>query len=940
MIGNDSCGIHSILSEFHGPGPRTEHQLASMEVLTYDGLRLTVGPTSDDELERIVAEGGRRGDIYGRLRDLRDRHAAAIRARFPKILRRVSGYNLPALLPENGFDVARALCGTEGTCVTILDATVKLIPRLPARTLAVLGYDSVYDAGAHVPMIRDFRPVGLEGLDDVLIGYLKKKGLHPDDVGLFPEGKGFLLVEFGADEHEDAVEQVQRFAEAMKRQPDAPSICLYESDETQQRIWEVRESGLGATAFVPGEHDTWPGWEDSAVPVEHVGDYLRDLRGLFHKYDYDCALYGHFGQGCIHTRINFDLRSEAGLEKYRAFTREAAELVVGKYNGSLSGEHGDGQARGELLEVMYGRELVQAFEEFKEIWDPAGAMNPGKVVHPASRTTHLRLGADYHPVQLETHFRYPEDEGGFDKATLRCVGVGKCRREGGGTMCPSFQVLHEEQHTTRGRAHLLFEMLQGDVITDGWKSEPVKESLDLCLACKGCKGDCPVNVDMATYKAEFLSHYYDGRLRPRQAYAFGLIHWWARAGALAPAVANFFTQTPGVSRVARWAANVAPDRPIPRFAPRTFRRWFADRPRTARKPAPNGRVILWPDTFNDNFLPRTLAAATEVLEAAGFEVVLPRAGLCCGRPLYDYGMLDLAKRQLRQIMHAMRDEVAAGTPMVGMEPSCVSVFRDELTNLFPDNELASRLAAQTGTLGELLTEHAPDWCPPALHRPAVVHGHCHHKAIMRMHGERQVLDRLELDHQMLQSGCCGMAGAFGYESDKYDVSVAAGERVLLPAVRHAGRETLVVADGFSCREQVRQLTDREPMHLAEVLQLSLHQEALPADDVPERAMHALEPRGLRRWYVSPMLLGAGAVMALLGGVELVRARRLREERHRRAMLRDTSQAAPDASAAVGTPSVGGSWTGAPDILPPGEAAPGTAIEREHDHAEAELVGRG
>lgn len=843
MIGNNSCGAHSMLAEFYGPGARTSDNIEELEILTPDGLRMRVGATPDHELQRILAEGGRRAEIYAALVRLRDRYANAIRQRFPRITRCVSGYNLPALLPENGFHVARALVGSEGTCVTILEATVTLIPSPRARVLLVLGYPSVYEAADHVPELREFRPIALEGFDDILVHYLRKKGLHAADLALLPEGRGWLMAEFGGDTPEEAYERAAEAMAAFEKMANPPTARIVRDRTEQHRLWVVRESGLGATAFVPGEPVTWEGWEDSAVPVEHLGQYLRDFRRLLERFGYRAALYGHFGQGCVHTRIDFDLESAAGIEKYRDFTREAAEIVT-RYGGSLSGEHGDGQSRGDLLPIMFGDELMQAFREFKAIWDPEGRMNPGKLIDAYPRDTNLRLGADYDPATPRTHFRYPRDDGSFARATLRCVGVGLCRRLGGGTMCPSFMVLKEEKHTTRGRAHLLFEMLQGETITDGWKSEEVKESLDLCLACKGCKGECPVSVDVATYKAEFMAHYYEGRARPRSAYAFGLIMHWARIAAKAPGLANFITQTPGLRSLARRAAGMTPERTIPRFARRTFKAWWRKRPAAPpRAGAP--RVLLWPDTFNNHFFPRTLAAGAEVLEAAGFHVVVPGPFLCCGRPLYDFGMLDHAKRRLRQIIAALRDEIEAETPIVGLEPSCVSVFRDELTNLFPDDPLAARLARQTHTLAEFLLRHASDYSPPRLEGRAVVHGHCHHKAVLGFRSDEEILRRMGLDYRILDSGCCGLAGSFGFEKgEKYDVSMAAGERVLFPEVRAAGDDALIITDGFSCREQIAHGTDRRALHLAEVLQLALRQGEIRPGLRPELQHAAIVPREL------------------------------------------------------------------------------------------------
>ncbi len=815
MIGNNSCGVHSVMASFAGKGARTSDNLHALDILTYDGHRMHVGPTSEDELQQIILAGGRRAEIYARLKRIRDRYGDLIRERFPKIPRRVSGYNLDELLPENGFNVARALAGTEGTCVTTLEATLELIAEPPVRSLIVLGYPDVYAAGAHVPVVMQHRPTACEGIDDQLVQYMERKGLHAKDVKILPDGNGWLLVEFGGQSKEEADQHAHDLMNDLRGESDAPSMKLFDDPEEERVIWEVRESGLGATAFVPQMPDTWPGWEDSAVPPDRVGDYLRDLRDLFHKYGYRAALYGHFGQGCIHCRIPFDLVTQHGVATFRSFLDQASDLVL-KYGGSFSGEHGDGQARAGLLPKLFGDELMEAFREFKSIWDPNWRMNPGKVVSPYPIVTNLRLGTDYHPATPKTHFSYTDSDGAFSRAALRCVGVGKCRRLDGGTMCPSFMVTREEKHSTRGRAHLLFEMLRGQTITNGWQSEDVKDALDLCLACKGCKGDCPVNVDMATYKAEFLSHYYTQHRRPRSAYAFGLIPVWARLASVAPGVVNFFSQTPGLRSMAKAVAGMAPQRKIPRFASTPFRDHFAEREADSRP-----HVLLWTDTFNNYFFPDTLHAAVDVLEDAGFHVRIPRVNLCCGRPLYDFGMLDRARGWLQRIVRTMRREIEAGTPVVVLEPSCASVFRDELTNMLPHDTDAQRLKQQTFLLSEMLADHAPHYRPPTLHRKAVVQGHCHHKAVMKFTAEEEVLEAMELDYEIPPSGCCGMAGAFGFEREHYDIAMQCGERVILPAVRAADPDTLIIADGFSCREQIAQGTRRTALHLADVLRLAM-----------------------------------------------------------------------------------------------------------------------
>ena len=862
MIGNNSCGPHSIMAG------RTSDNVLELEVLTYDGLRLTVGPTAPEELAAIIAAGGRRGALYRGMARLADRYQDLIRRRYPKIPRRVSGYNLDELLPENGFHVARALVGSESTLVTVLEARLRLIPWPRARALLVLGYPDVYQAGDDVVAVMQQRPIALEGLDERLLGFVKKKGAEVENLRHLPDGNAFLLVEFGGDTPDEAGEAAERARQAMLRHRDDLHTRVVRGPEEQARLWKVRESGLGATARVPGMRDTWPGWEDSAVPPERVGDYLRALRALYDRYDYQPSLYGHFGDGCVHCRVDFDLESAAGIAKWRRFLGEAADLVV-RHGGSISGEHGDGQARGELLDKMFGEELVGAMREFKRLWDPENRMNPGKVIDPYPITANLRLGPGYHrPV--ETRFHYPDDDGDLERASLRCVGVGKCRREAvdGGLMCPSYMATREEMHSTRGRAHLLFEMLRGDELSL-WKDEHVKESLDLCLACKGCKGECPVNVDLATYKAEFLSHYYQHRLRPRPAYAMGLVDVWARLASTVPGLANGFAQEEPFASWLKRLGGIAPERRMPAFAAQTFKRWFFRR--GLRNP--DGEpVVLWADTFNNHFFPETLVAATEVLEAAGRRVMVQRQHLCCGRPLYDFGMLDRAGRLLDEILAALKGPIARGVPVVGLEPSCVSVLKDELVGLRPRREDAKQLAAQACTFGQFLRDHAADWTLPRLERRAIVQGHCHHQALWHMDDEKQALESLGMEVEVLDAGCCGMAGAVGFEKgEPYEVSQKIADQRLLPKVRSAPLDTFVVADGFSCREQISQNTHRRGLHVAEVVRMAMLQGPEgPHGDFPENSWLRKETDYPRISPWKPLLFGAAIIAAAVGGAYLWR----------------------------------------------------------------------
>ncbi len=907
MIGNNSCGVHSVMAG------KTDDNIEALEVALYDGTRLTVGEGFIQDSVGTAAPGcpsgpeasgrsnDRRDQIHYALKQIATEYADQIRQKFPPIPRRVSGYNLNCLLPENGFHIARALVGSEGTCATVLEATCRLVESPPARILLVVAYPDIYQCADHIPEIMAHKPIGLEGFDDLLVYYTRTKGINSEGLALLPEGGGWLMVEFGGQTTQEAEAQAHRLVEALSHSSTPPNTRLLAGQQAR-RMWEIREASLGVTSHVPGEPLNWEGWEDAAVAPEKLGGYLRDLRKMMAAFNYKGSLYGHFGHACVHTRLNFDLQSKEGIAKFRRFIEEAADLVV-SYGGSLSGEHGDGQARAELLPKMFGPELMQAFREFKSAWDPDWKMNPGKLIGLPEQTPYkldenLRLGPNYAPWEPLPRFQFPADHGSLAAATLRCVGVGKCRREEGGVMCPSWRATHDEEHSTRGRAHLLWEMTQGEVIRDGWRSEEVKDSLNLCLACKGCKSDCPVSVDVATYKAEFLSHYYEGRIRPRSAYAFGNIDLWARLASNAPGLVNLTTQLPFLRDIAKLLAGIPPQRSIPAFAPETFKQWFhrtrwwksaPSEPRQAepwksgplgpRQADQNDRasapvVLLWPDTFNNYFQPSTARAAVEVLEAAGFRVTIPQANLCCGRPLYDFGMLDRAERLLLDILDQLEPEIEAGIPVIGLEPSCVAVFRDELLNLFPHDQRAHALSKQTFLLSEFLERNSGNAPLPQLRRKALLHGHCHHKSIMKMTAEESLLRRIGIDFQSPAPGCCGMAGSFGFErdKDKYDISQAIGELELLPAVRKAPADWLIIADGFSCREQIAQGTDRRALHLAEVLQMALDPSAESNDPYPESARVRERDFEIRS-SMTRAGLGLGALAA--GGLLLWTAARKR-----------------------------------------------------------------
>ncbi|WP_427165691.1 FAD-binding and (Fe-S)-binding domain-containing protein [Streptomyces sp. C1-1] len=832
MIGNNSCGA---TAQAHG---KVVDNIARLEVLLYDGTRFWCGETSDEEYAEIERQGDLRASVYRRLRALRDRYGDEVRRRYPDIPRRVSGYNLDSLLPEYGFDVAGLLVGSESTLVTVLRAELELVPVVRERTLVVLGFPEISVAADAVPTILPYEPIALEGVDALLLKDERIKGLNPKARAELPQGNAFLMVQFGGDTAEEADGAAQRMLEGLHESEHDADVAFLDDPTHEDELWQVREAGLGATAHVPGKPDTFEGWEDSAVPPDRLGDYLRRLRRLYDEFGYlsdtGPSLYGHFGQGCVHTRIPFDLYTADGVATYRRFMERAADLVV-EFGGSFSGEHGDGQSRGELLGRMFGDDLVEAFGRLKAVFDPLNRMNPGKVVAPYRLDENLRLGGDWAPyIERDLHFRFPDDGGTFAEAANRCVGVGKCRQltnSGGSVMCPSYQVTREEEHSTRGRARLLFEMLDGHgdgPIRDGWRSEAVRDALDLCLACKGCKHDCPADVDMATYKAEFLSHHYEGRpwRRPRSDWSMGWLPAVAQAvgrARLGPAV-NALTHTPGLSRAAVTLAGVE-DREVPLFARRTLQQWFAGRRETYGDGA-RGSVLLWPDTFTNFFHPHIGQASVELMERAGWRVVLPQEPLCCGLTWISTGQLGVAERVLKRTVRALAGHVRAGGLVVGMEPSCTTVFRSDMGELFPGDRDVRRLSERTVTLAELLVDHSPGYEPPQVPERsarAVAQVHCHQHAVLGWDSDQELLRRAGVDVERLESGCCGLAGNFGFERGHLEVSEACAERVLLPRLREEDASTVVLADGFSCRTQVHEFDSggREAVHVAELLASAL-----------------------------------------------------------------------------------------------------------------------
>lgn len=806
MIGNNSCGAHSVMAG------KTDDNVLELEVLTYEGDRFWVGPTDARTYEDIVVQGGRRAEIYRGLKRIAEDHGDLVRERFPDIPRRVSGYNLDRLLPENGFDLARALVGSEGTCVAVLRARVRLVPEPASRVLLVLGFPDISLAADATPRLLEHGPLAVEGIDHEIVTGLKRHGLCGHGLALLPRGEAWLFAEFGGPDRAAAKAAADAAHAALRHGHALSGGVVLDGIAQQRAAWNVRETGAAPNIRQGNEPEMVVGWEDAAVDPTRLGDYLREYRRLLHKYGYRSSLYGHFGDGCIHGRVNFDLRSRSGLRHWRAFLHEAAELVVA-YGGSLSGEHGDGQAKGELLPIMYGEEVMDLLRTFKRIWDPAERMNPGKLIDANKFDEDLRLGPDHVPRSLPTRFRFARDEGSFAQAAERCNGTAKCRtRTAPGLMCPSYRATGEERYSTRGRARLLFEMSRGEILGDAWNNSGVKDALDLCLACKGCKKECPTAVDMASYKAEFFSHYYQRNRRPRATALMSRVGDWAALAARTPRLVNWLGRGPGVRQLARLIAGTAAARSFPEFARRPF---TADFVPDALDHGAGEAVLLWPDTFNNYFHPEAAAAAARLLRAQGYRVLTPPRPICCGRPLYDAGLLDVARQRLQSVLAGLQPFIERGVPVVGLEPACMSVFRDEALDLV-GTDAAHALADRSFLLSEFLERTGFE--PRHADRgTSVLHSHCHHKALFDPGAERRLLEAAGYRVEEPEPGCCGMAGSFGFMPQTAEVSMQIGEHALLPAVRSADTRALVVASGFSCREQIRQGTGRQAVHLAEAL---------------------------------------------------------------------------------------------------------------------------
>ncbi|WP_007517543.1 MULTISPECIES: FAD-linked oxidase C-terminal domain-containing protein [Pseudofrankia] len=813
-IGNNACGARAMR---YG---RTADNVVTLDLLTAGGDRLTARAFGREGL-------GGAGPIGKALDQVVTANLGSIRTEFGRFTRQVSGYSLEHLLPENGADLARFLVGTEGTLGMVVEATVRLVEAPVAVALAVLGYEDMPTAAEATGALRPHAPVALEGIDARLVEVVRTRR-GPAAVPDLPRGGGWLFVETAGATQAEAVDAARRLA--------ADAGCLESAVVTgpaARALWRIREDGAGLGGRTPAGAPAWPGWEDAAVPPDRLGTYLREFAALLAEHRLDGLMYGHFGDGCVHARIDFPFAYGRDPKPFREFMVAGAQLVA-RHGGSVSGEHGDGRARGELLGYMYSPAAIAAFGAVKHAFDPDNVLNPGILVDPRPLDADLRV-PQARPLRRGLAFAYPEDGGDLTTALHRCVGMGRCRADNtavGGVMCPSFLATRDEKDSTRGRARVLQEVANGTLVR-GFRSKEVEESLDLCLSCRGCATDCPTGVDMATYKAEALYQKYRHRPRPASHYSLGWLPRAARAAARAPRLANATLRRPVTARLAKRLGGIDQRRDLPEFATQTFRRWFAQRPgpdasaASASAPAPTGDagvagagarepVVLWVDTFTEHFSPEIGQAAVRVLESAGYEVRIPDRPVCCGLTWISTGQLDTARRKLRRTVDALAPTVDAGIPVIGLEPSCTAVLRRDLVELLPDDPRATRVAEATRTLAELLSA-TPGWTPPRLDGvQAVAQPHCHHHAILDWAPDAALLAAAGAEVRAV-GGCCGLAGNFGVEKGHYDVSVAVAETALLPAVRAAAPGSVVLADGFSCRTQLAQLAGTDSLHLAELL---------------------------------------------------------------------------------------------------------------------------
>jgi len=790
LIGNNSCGPHALA-----------YGKTADNVISLDSI--------DGRLRRFKA--GRGLDAIPGLSNIVNKNLAVLRTEFGQFGRQVSGYSFEHLLPENGNNLAAALTGTEGTLFALLEAEIKLVPKSPALALVVLGYDSMSSACDDVMNLLSFKPLAMEGLDSRLIDVARQ---HWKGAGfpVLPNGQGWLMVEVGGTSIDEALHNADKIATAAS----TSSTRVLPFGTEASTLWRLRSDGTGYAGRTLRGNQAWPGWEDSAVPPQNLGTYLRELEKIMKIHNLEGVPFGHFGDGCIHVRIDFPLEKESTT--FRSFIEEATDLVL-SLGGSPSGEHGDGRARSELLSRMYSPQAISLFGAIKEIFDPINILNPGVIVNPRKIDQDLRRPSAI-SIMNAGGFAFTDDGGDFTNALHRCVGVGKCRADNtstGGFMCPSYLATKNETDVTRGRARVLQEATQNTGKKTDWGSEALHDSLDFCLSCKACASDCPAEVDMAKYKSEVLYRRYKGKIRPISHYVLGRLPLWANIAQISPKTVNLISQSALGSRLILKLGGMDSRRKLPRFATRSFLKSNKIAAKATDKP----RILLWVDTFTDSFTPSSASSAKELLEIIGYEVIIPEQSACCGLTWISTGQLDGAKKRLQSLLDLFYPFIQDGIDIVGLEPSCIAVIRSDLLDLLPKDPRTIKVAEATHTIAEVISRVGENqklsWTPPDLSDlTLVVQPHCHQHAVMGYTDDEQILQSTGITFTQL-SGCCGLAGNFGMEKGHYELSTAVAENALLPALRKKNSKTIFLADGFSCRTQADQLADVDGITLSELL---------------------------------------------------------------------------------------------------------------------------
>ena len=832
VVANNSTGAHSILY-----GMTADHLLETNVILS-DGSQTTFGPVEADELAQYQKRDGLEGEIYRRIWELTQANSDTIQAGTPLHWRRSGGYNLDRFVEgpafnypkDPRFNLANLMSGSEGTLAVMTDIKLNLVP-LPARTaLAVVHFDRLYDALAATPIILQVEPSTVELLDNLGLTMCRQVPEYARLLTTFIEGEPncVLIVEFYGENEAELEAKIERLKTHLKNEKVGGTITPAIDSQLQANIWKVRKVGLGLLMSIKGDYKPIPFIEDAAVPVEYLAEYVTRVEQFCNDLGTKVAYYAHASSGCIHIRPLINAKVASEVDKLPAINTFSAELL-GEYGGVLSSEHGDGRSRSWLNERFFGEALYTLFKEVKQVFDPHNILNPGNIVDSGPMTDNLRFGADYAVTLVKEHLDFSEDQG-FHRAVEMCNGAGVCRKKTTGTMCPSFMATREEEHSTRGRANALRSALSGTLPAEELLSERMFEVMDLCIECKACKAECPSSVDMAKIKFEFLAQYYEENQVSLRTRLFADIAAWSRisSGTLAP-LANWSLE----NGLVRWGLErffgISRQRTLPKFARQPFSDWFRTRRNgntsPPQKASNRGKVVLFNDTFNNYNYPQVAIAATEVLEAAGYEVVLS-GHKCCGRPMISKGLVDKARKAARETVDCLAPYAEQGLPIVGLEPSCLLSVRDEYLDMLPDDPRVKTISEHCYTFEEVIAKLADEGqlelelTDEARH--VLLHGHCHQKSLVGTNPSQRTLTLppgYAVDE--VDSGCCGMAGAFGYEVEHYDISMAMAERRLLPTVREQSEDTLIAAAGVSCRQQIQHGTGRQVLHPAQILRAAI-----------------------------------------------------------------------------------------------------------------------